>query len=122
MNNNVQIKYSKHLVGKLQINLFIYKMAQLKITNTEKLLNPITDEIDKGSIDSIIPIDLNSAALKSLDLEMFGKSKKLQNYRSEFYDDYQLKQQQKVMDSLKTQEEKTDYLKLWDCKIEYLTL
>ena len=97
-------------------------MAQLKITNTEKLLNPITDEIDKGSIDSIIFIDLNSAALKSLDLEMFGKSKKLQNYRSEFYDDYQLKQQQKVMDSLKTQEEKTDYLKLWDCKIKYLTL
>ena len=92
-------------------------MSQYKITNNEKLLNPITDPIDKGKRLYLSTfLDLNDAASKSLVLEKFSKSKQLQDYRSDFYNDYQVKQKDKEMESLRNKNEQSEYIKLWHGK------
>lgn len=57
-------------------------------------------------------LDLNDAAIKSLDLENYQKNKKLNEYRSEFLQDYSYKQHLKDVDKERHVQGRQEYLKL----------
>ena len=57
-------------------------------------------------------LELNDAALKSLDLENYTKKKILDDYRKELAEEYTQIQQIKNSDKVKKQREKEDYIKM----------
>lgn len=61
-----------------------------------------------------LSIELNDAALKSLDLEDFSKKKALDEYREGFKEDYNYKQQMKFTEKMKEQRDKEEYIKMCD--------
>ena len=61
---------------------------------------------------TLVSIELNDAALKSLDLENYTKKKILDDYRKELAEEYTQIQQIKNSNKVKKQREKEDYIKM----------
>jgi len=101
-------------------------MNQYKITNSNmKVLDGRPEALDHGNlwfylntkkklflIVVNLSIELNDAALKSLDLEDFSKKKALDEYREGFKEDYNYKQQMKFTEKMKEQRDKEEYIKM----------
>jgi hypothetical protein len=66
-----------------------------------------------------VGLDLNDAAIKSLDLENYKKNKKLNDYRTEFLQDYSNKQQLRDVDKARHVEGRQEYLRLCDGRLYF---